>query len=136
VRRPDALTGMGDGERTSMKKTLASIVVASIISLTVAAMAAETTSAYINAITLLRICRSPDLTLQGECIGYIKGVSDRLDDAPPEQRKVCAPPGITAGQLRDVVVRFLRRQTRTWQNNSGSSIVDVALRSAFPCKSN
>jgi len=122
-----------------MKRTLASIVVAaSIISPTaetVAAMAAETTSAYINAITLLKICRSSDLTLQGECIGYIKGVSDRLDDVPAEQRKVCAPPGITAGQLRDVVVRFLRRQNRTWQNNSGSSVVDVALRNAFPCKS-
>jgi hypothetical protein len=90
-------------------------------------------TAYVNGDSLLQKCQADHLSLRGECIGYIKGVSDVRDDAPPQSRNVCAPPVVTAGQLRDIVVMFLRGNPNR-RNYSGAAMIDVALRNAFPCK--
>jgi hypothetical protein len=87
---------------------------------------------FVDGEYLLRDCLADNTTARSECIGYIKGVSDALDDTPPDKRNICTPPGVTAGQLRELVVLFLRRNPNR-RNYSGSTMVDVALRGAFPC---
>ena len=61
-------------------------------------------------------------------LGYIAGVHDVM-----EGNAICAPQGVTLGQLGDVVLKKLR-SIPEHRHNSADSLVFVALTEAFPCK--
>jgi Rap1a immunity proteins len=44
----------------------------------------------------------------------------------------CEPPGVTAGQVKDVVVRYLEKHPES-RHAVGASLVLAALYEAFPC---
>ncbi|MFN7388163.1 Rap1a/Tai family immunity protein [Brevundimonas sp.] len=80
---------------------------------------------------------------RSSCREYITGVHDgieatsgvvsyALDRAGDPIRLVCAPPGVTARQMRDVVVTYLERHPET-RHQSASLIIFGALGEAFPC---
>ena len=76
------------------------------------------------------------------CIGYIIGVHDGLVTAgstvtfmanlTTPLRLACTPPGIEAGQLRDIVVNALRAKPAERNLNAGLLIMS-ALVEAYPC---
>lgn len=71
-----------------------------------------------------------------ECIVYLKGFSDMHDIAKIlwDTRGVwCAPEAVTYGQLRSVVVKWMRDNPQRL-NDAFQVIVTQALADAFPCK--
>ena len=92
---------------------------------------------YESGNSLLQKCKSePDLFyLHGICTGYILGVAEALDG--PERGlgnfRFCTPEGVTNGQLKDVVVKWLQVRPQH-RHFTGSSLIAAALRDAFPCK--
>lgn len=79
------------------------------------------------------------------CTLYVLGVNDAFAQAPdvasllreepanstPEM--LCVPIGVQAGQLRDVVLAYLRSNPAT-RHQSAAWLVLLALRAAYPCQ--
>jgi len=80
---------------------------------------------------LLAKCQG-DTTNRGFCFGYVEGVTDALDD-PVEGFRACTPAGVTAGQVQDVVIAWLKANP-TQRHLAAHSLVALALSEAFPCK--
>lgn len=83
---------------------------------------------------LLRLCRGVEAEVTS-CIGYIEGVADAANVARSvknSQGFYCPGPGVDAGQMLDVVVKWLVENPARRDNNA-SLLVMVALRGAFPC---
>ena len=61
-------------------------------------------------------------------LGYVTGVADALNGS-----SVCPPPNVTAGQMNDMVLKYLENfpQTRSF---SGDVIVQRVLVTVWPCK--
>jgi hypothetical protein len=75
---------------------------------------------------------------EGFCYGYIEGIADAMAGGVMTQvydYKACVPnePGISAGQLKDIILRYLTNhpETRDW---AGAGLVAHALEETFPCK--
>jgi hypothetical protein len=61
-------------------------------------------------------------------LGYIIGVVDRS-----MHQDICLPPGVTQGQIQDVVLNYLTAKPQM-RNYSADISVVVALRQHWPCK--
>ena len=85
-------------------------------------------------------CRDPNEFGSGLCIGYVMGLSDGiavqqdllLNKPRILWQNICRPEGVTSGQLRDVVVKYVedhpeKRHEPVWL------LAIVAMRSAWPC---
>lgn len=85
---------------------------------------------------LLDSCTNADSMLRkGVCIGYISGASDALqmlDSDKEAKRYICTPAGVTRGQIRDVVIKYLTDHPQSRQNPA-EALIFVALAEAFPC---
>ena len=68
---------------------------------------------------------------RGYCYGFIDGVAALLRREPIHT--VCAPSGVTSGQLTDIIVKYLRDHPAK-RHYEASSLVGLALMEAFPCK--
>jgi hypothetical protein len=71
----------------------------------------------------------------GTCLAYIEGVSDavaNMQSSGAISPIICAGPDVTAGQERDVVVKFVQDHPAD-RDESASSITAMALHEAFPC---
>ncbi len=62
------------------------------------------------------------------CLGYIVGVADTARLFP---KPICVPEGVTAGQLRAVVLKYMEEHPED-RHYSGTSVVGSALLGAFP----
>jgi hypothetical protein len=66
----------------------------------------------------------------GYCYGYIEGIVDASDG-----RAFCIPVGITASQLGDVAIPYLRGYpVVALRRDTAAKIVSEALQKAFPCR--
>jgi len=80
------------------------------------------------------LCVSPDTGDKRACLHYILGVSDsfveiaRAADVPG----LCYGPHVTAGQIFDIVVKYLREHPKT-RDASAASLISLSLMEAFPC---
>jgi hypothetical protein len=61
---------------------------------------------FLTGEALYKLCTSPSAAQQGECLGYLEGIVDAGDNELPGAN--CVPPGVKSGQVRDVVVTYLR----------------------------
>jgi Rap1a immunity proteins len=66
------------------------------------------------------------------CEGYIIGVADTLAGYYAKGQVCFSPPGVTADQVRDVVVRYIASNPAQRHFGAAGMIVR-ALASAFPC---
>lgn len=67
------------------------------------------------------------------CTAYITGAADALDaERYMTVKSTCIPSGVTAGQLRDIVVAYLQANP-TNRHISGYLLVNLALIGAFDC---
>lgn len=77
-------------------------------------------------------CSSELFYEKGICIGYIMAIADVLGSSPLYGYSTCIPSGVTAGQMRDVVQRWLNENPKERHYNA-DSLVAWALSDAFPC---
>ena len=83
---------------------------------------------------LLRVCESSNLGQYGECIGYIEGVIDVMQTMRHETHKPeCITGGIEAGQIRDVVVKYLHDYAEE-RDQSAWLLVITATSDAWGCR--
>jgi hypothetical protein len=79
-------------------------------------------------------CVDDGETAQAACVQYIVGVADT--EAQHEMFKAspwaCMPDNLTDGQLRDLVIKYLRDNPAI-RHNSAANLVIFALKGAFPC---
>lgn len=69
------------------------------------------------------------------CHAYLEGVSDTFEDSQGSAAPVtgiCKPQGVTIGQFREVVLRYIRANPEA-RSEGGPRIVLAALRGAYPC---
>lgn len=93
------------------------------------------TDSYVSGNKLYDSCISKNAHLNGYCLGYIIGNIDARNSiqsilGPGLQ---CVPPGVTQGQVHDIVVKFLKDHPEA-RHYTGASEVGRAIREAFPCK--
>ena len=83
---------------------------------------------------LLTICNDTEGVLNlGICLGYVEAVSDVLDSgAAISGWKACSPENVTAGQVKDIVTRFLVNHPEK-RHYAAHTLVARALSEAFPC---
>jgi Rap1a immunity proteins len=78
---------------------------------------------------LLRMCNDPNPTNSGFCLGYTNGVSDTLETF----NVACLSLGVTTGQVRDIVIKYLRDHPDQRHHNA-DFLATRALLVAFPCE--
>lgn len=98
---------------------------------------------------LYRFCTQTDTEFdrfeqQLMCVAYIQGAHDGLEagalhvtyaaDLKDSYRIVCVPNGVEAGQLKEIVVEYLRSKPAD-RNLSAAVLVYAALAEAYPCRS-
>lgn len=80
--------------------------------------------------TLHGWCSNESLKLG--CLGYIMGAADGLSYANNEKRAYCLPASVTAGQVMDVVKRFMIEHPEE-RHRSAAEVVLIGLMMGFPC---
>lgn len=80
--------------------------------------------------SLLSLCNSMEITDRFDCLGYTTGVSDAA-----QWRHFCPPEGITRGQIRDIIVAYLR-QNPDVRHKTADILAAIALARVWPCQSN
>jgi Ssp1 endopeptidase immunity protein Rap1a len=85
---------------------------------------------------LLDSCESKAEFKQAFCLGYINGATD-LDGMDgsvfPERRRSCVAENVSNGQVRDVVVKYLRDHPEE-RHLLAAILIVKAMSQAFPCK--
>ena len=85
---------------------------------------------------LLLMCTSQDQSFaQGGCLGYVAGVSDVLkatENRRGMNERICVPGEVTTLQLKHQVVKYLNLVPQ-FHDYAASFLVEMALRSAYPC---
>jgi hypothetical protein len=74
-----------------------------------------------------------DVLAKGICLGYVEAIADFVRYFGYQGVKYCADPNVTAQQMMDITVQFLRANPAT-RHLSASGIVAVALTQNFPCQ--
>lgn len=84
--------------------------------------------------SMLSICTQTDIYSEGYCLGYIRALSAGVDVVLADTKQyVCYGDNVTMGQIRDVVVSYLRRNPAKRHENS-LVLVGYASIEAWPCK--
>ena len=113
--------------------------------LLVALLAFPVSAETITGNDLLRECRRQESGSRGYCLGLIVGaahaaglvrmIAPQPIPGEPDFSTLggCTPDGVTFGQTRDIVVRFLEQSPAKRHEDFGFLVLE-ALRRAFPCR--
>ena len=75
---------------------------------------------------LKEYCQSTNVYEMGFCIGYVVGVADN------NAMSICMPPGVSQGQIRDIVKKYLNDNPAQLHRDADVLVLN-ALQQAFPC---
>ncbi len=93
--------------------------------------------AFEGGFKLLEYCSAPEATYRdGLCLGYTLGVHDSQSSLVAlgiSKPLYCMPTGVTAGQLRLVVKKWLQENPKDLHSAAGA-LVFAAFIEAFPCE--
>lgn len=82
------------------------------------------------------VCSSRAMIDVGVCLGFVAGVVDgalmMTRPLPRKEQLICRPDGVTVGQMRDIVVKFLNDKPGN-RHVDAEIMVGLALANAFPC---
>ncbi|WP_169803454.1 Rap1a/Tai family immunity protein [Sphingomonas pruni] len=95
-------------------------------------LAGATSPGFKSGIELYNDCMRPD---RAACISYVAGVADTMmgmSSAGIVKPWFCLPPGSKAGELADVVTKYLKDYP-TERLAGASGVVAHALLTAYPC---
>ena len=71
------------------------------------------------------------------CLGYINGFSLGfafvMNRWQVEPKLICIPEGVTNGQIKDIVVQYIRENPQT-RHESAQFLIVWSLEKAFPCR--
>ncbi len=81
---------------------------------------------------LFRDCQADTASGQGFCLGYTSGIADILVHRPVNGFKVCFVEKVSAGQIKDVVSKWLKDHPERRQYGA-PGLVANALAEAYPC---
>lgn len=99
------------------------------------ALSAGALADFFDGKELMARCDSVRADEINTCLGYLAGVSDS-DRAAPAWRSqkslFCVPQGVTASQLRRVLVAYLHQHAEQMEFNA-SILVGNAFLDAYPC---
>ena len=97
------------------------------------------TSAYTGN-ELLSHCEQTHQIGEGFCMGFIYGVDEGFYAAEflyrrpkPEEKIYCKPANVTAGQMKDIVIQYLRQNPQTRHQPAGIPVLE-SFQGAFPCR--
>jgi hypothetical protein len=109
--------------------------VALVAALMPASARANTARAFKDGNDLSRLCAEPmDTFGNGECLGFVTGISDAMADGNPIGGwSACIPLDVTIGQAADVAKQFLTSHPEL-RHLVAASLVAAALAQAFPCR--
>ena len=90
-------------------------------------------AALMDGKALLNACKQPSRTpLRSICLGYVAAIADALAEDGVGKHKKCFVKSVKLSVMRDTVVAYLEKQTRT-ADEPASSAVTVALANKFTC---
>ena len=107
-------------------------VMALTFALTVVSTQPSAGGSWISGNTMKATCHSESLANQGICLGFATAIAGVLDDQSIQGWRACIPSGVTRGQLRDVMVKFLDDRPEAL-HFSAESLAAHAFEIAFPC---
>ena len=83
---------------------------------------------------ILSLCESSYDFSKGMCLGYVRGIATTTDILMQmNDRHLCFPKSVTVGQMRDVVIAYIRRNPA--QRHEGATLLYMrAINEAWPCK--
>jgi hypothetical protein len=112
-----------------MGRSLFAAIIASIAAVSTPAAAGN----FVTGNDLLRYCQDSQAGLFKTCVGYVLGVVDTLEDQRADNHvRECVPKGVEAGQIVDVVVKFLHDYPQIRQDLA-SELVGAAVIQAWNC---
>ncbi len=88
----------------------------------------------------LELCSNSESWTEGYCTGYVAGAGELIDglllekdlNAALDGKAFCLPNGLQKGEVRDLVLDYLRKRPEI-QDKQITSITWAALIEAFPC---
>jgi hypothetical protein len=86
---------------------------------------------YMSGDDLLANCKADvDSNGQGRCLGYIAGLADFIITRQElrKQADICFPDGVSAEQMRDIVVRFLEARPEIRQYKADGAVVEALVK--------
>ena len=108
---------------------------AAIVTLTAAAPAHGADGGWMSGNDLLDLCTTQEPAKAGRCLGYITGIVDFSGSSQVEANlkygPLTTPPGVTAGQLRDIVVKYMKENPK-YNHLVAADLVFIAIKRAFP----
>jgi hypothetical protein len=85
-------------------------------------------ASYLNTAHFLERCSAMDSDSATFCVGYLEGVADELAVARALARNAqCIPPGVTVGQLKGVVLGYLRNHPAPPQEVAAEGVTKVII---------
>ena len=79
---------------------------------------------------LLEWCTSPNSS--DACLGYLAAITDIMTFEDISGYSACVPEGVTRGQFRDIVVRYLKDHAEI-RHHIAPYLIARANAEAFPC---
>jgi hypothetical protein len=101
-----------------------------VMALAVAVIPSKGQASFYSAQEIKDMCRKNEARFgDGLCMGFIMGVHDLASGS----NEVCAPKGVTIGQVMDVVKKYLNDHPEKG-HYSADSVIWIALQEVWPCK--
>ena len=114
-----------------MKHSMKKILIASFLAFSPPVMARE--YAVDDGNDLLDTCSKSNDFAEGYCLGYVRALSNGVDFIVASKGShVCYGPNVTIGQVRDVVVDYVRRNPAK-RNENALLLTAYAIGAAWPC---
>ncbi|MFZ1741850.1 MAG: Rap1a/Tai family immunity protein [Pontixanthobacter sp.] len=115
--------------------------IAFAIAVFIAQLPAAGSASFIDGSTLLEKCESRENSAtyyqdRSFCMAYVLGAIDQLSLNTTADKdfvyQICLRESVTSGQLRDVVVKYLRENPAD-RDSQASFAVWISVRKAWPC---
>ena len=112
-------------------KTVAIAAALAVLVLVSAAASALAAGSWVNGNELKKYCSSNSYE-RGICLGFTSAVANIVANEPVAGWRACIPDGVTRGQLRDIMVKFLDDHPEELHLEA-ASLAARAYKEAFPC---
>jgi Rap1a immunity proteins len=104
------------------------LAVAIVISLAFFAGETKAAGVFHSGNTLYAKCTSPETYDRAYCLGYLVGAVDMM-----EGDEACTPQGMTAGQVQDIFLKYMREHPEL-RDKRADHLIIVIFGTLYPCK--
>ena len=108
------------------------LLVAALVVLVLVSASAQAIDSWADGNELKKMCHSEANFDQGVCGGFAIAVAGIVDNYPVAGYRTCIPSGVLAGQLNNIMVKFLDDHPERL-HYAATSLAVEAFVEAFPC---